>query len=283
MSHSSGNVETPRRRLRIPGVAASSSIGLLLLIVAIGITFAVPHWRKLRLLERVARSGGHVSSHYEGPEWLKEHVGDDDADLLNVITGIWADDVDDALLAMAGQQPALTSVSVSGRDISGDGVRLLANGRRLTSVSIINATLSDTEIRELADLRHLEALELRHNALEGSGFETMSGWEHLKRLDLSYCPISDEGLSSIARLPQIESLNLTGTALTNLGVRHLAEMPELQQVNLFGTAVNNDAIPDLARIPKLKEIDLVDTRVDRHGAHLLSDLRLGVKVTISAP
>ena len=265
-------------RFRIPTAGNLAIVTAVLLIIALGLTRGLPHWNKLRLLRMVEESRGSVRSVYVGPERWRERVGEGDRNFFTRLTRIQADDVDDVFLSLASAQPELQFLSVSGQEISGEGLDPLGGAQSVREISLINAGLNDMEIRPLGGLDGLEKLRLPHNALEGLGFRQFSDRSALRHLDLTYCPVSDQGLRFIARLPNLQSLDLSATAITSRGLIHLELHPELTTLNLYGTSVGDDAIWSLARIPKLDSVVLMDTRVSHSGRELLQQLKPGCRI-----
>ncbi len=267
------------RQIRLP------QVGTLALVAAMGIvlgalaTIGVPHWRKLRLIKFVESNGGLVRTEYDGPRWLATWIGERDGDLLNPITEVAADDVNDELLALAAGQPGLRGLSISGGRVTPGGLRHLTSAR-LETLYLHACALADEDLRFLSGVSNLRTLSLAQNGIQGPGLKHAGGLQQLRQLDVSFNPLTDAGLRYVARLEHLEILDLTGTIVTSAGLGHLRDMPKLQTIRLSQSAINDDAITELGRIRSLREVDLSLTLVSPGGVGRLRTMRPGLKVSM---
>jgi hypothetical protein len=129
--------------------------------------------------------------------------------------------------------PELESLSITGHQHKGDGLRYLASCPKLRHLELHMAIKNDP-------LVHLQVLPL------------------LEHLDLTGTNVDDQGLLlDVAKLTNLRELNLTSLNVTNDGIADLKPLVKLKVLKLnYCSRISDDVVLHLQEFPRLQHIGL---------------------------
>lgn len=214
--------------------------------------------------------------------------------------------LDDTDLAMLGDWPALSHLSLAGTEITdaslrhlaasawlwhleldgtqvtGDGLAQLPCAPRLVSLSLNRTPAGDEALSQIGTFRALNNLQLRGTAVTDDGLAHLAKLPALRYLYLADTQISDVGLAKLASIRTLSQLDLSETRITDVGLPSLAKLP-LSWLELRGTGITDAGVGILATLPALGRIDLSYTGISDASLDSLTKCRklwyLGVKGT----
>ena len=123
-----------------------------------------------------------------------------------------------------------------------DGTALAANLSVLTKVSSVDLSgtnVTDEGLAHLKPLIRLSELNLAHTQITDSGLAHLGGLTNLSVLDASNTKITDAGLVHLTGLKSLSKLNLAETQITDAGLARLRLLMKLSLVNLWHTHVTD--------------------------------------------
>ena len=158
--------------------------------------------------------------------------------------------IDDAVLKIVIQLPAISALTIEDAGISGDGLRQLAASAelagRLRSLSLARCFgITDDALQVLGEFPVLDAVALRDLSLTGSFLKTLdqpSKTLPWTTLVVTNAFLTDEVVVLLPSLaPGLKRLDLRGNlGVTNKSVEVLDKMPALEETHLEGTGVTAD-------------------------------------------
>ncbi len=131
-----------------------------------------------------------------------------------------------------------------------DGTALAANLSVLTKVSSVDLSGTDVTDEGLAHLKpliRLSDLNLADTQITDSGLAHLGGLTNLSILDASNTKITDAGLVHLTGLRRLTELNLARTQITDAGLARLRHLMRLSLVNLWRTHVTDAGAARLKR------------------------------------
>ncbi len=131
-----------------------------------------------------------------------------------------------------------------------DGTALAANLSELTKVSSVDLSGTDVTDEGLAHLKpliRLSELNLGDTQITDSGLAHLGGLTNLSILDASNTKITDAGLVHLRGLRRLSELNLARTQITDAGLARLRHLMKLSLVNLWRTHVTDAGAVRLKR------------------------------------
>ena len=178
---------------------------------------------------------------------------------------------DDGLVHLKGLS-GLKSLSLSGRNISGQGLRHLHGLPRLKDVSIIMDKVDDEGMGGLKGLTAVTSLHLERTQISDAGLANIEGLTALKYLCLTNTAITDAGLVYLKDLTSLEVLRLDVTLISDVGLAHLHNLAALRTLWLQGTDITDKGLVYLKGLQSLNELYLGNTQVSDAGLVNLKEL-----------
>jgi hypothetical protein len=181
--------------------------------------------------------------------------------------------------------PRLTCLDLSHVNLSGEGVRALAQApllRQLTSLRLFNCRLGGDDCKALANSPHLgnlRHLDLDYNDVGAAGAEALacSRGLSLLSLDVSRNSLGDEGARALASgLRGLKALDASLNGLGAEGARALAESPLLADLVTLNLALNQisdagaAALAGSAGAATLRHLALYNNPIGEDGARALA-------------
>jgi len=106
-------------------------------------------------------------------------------------------------------------------NITGSGLKHLANARKLEMLWIFNSPITDQDLDPLLQLPMLKCLRLRKTKITDAGVKKLANIESLEALILEDDKISDASIEYLGKLPKLSDVDLTGTDVTPNGTQQL--------------------------------------------------------------
>jgi hypothetical protein len=173
--------------------------------------------------------------------------------------------IDDGVAAAVGRSKSITSVRLSGADLTDDGVRAITRATQLRSLTLIDAPdVTNASIRGLGELPRLETLELPSIRIDDHGLDELLRLElpELRHLSLARTKISAEGVVALAAGEfRLETLDLSGIPLDRRAIRALARLSTVRLLHLSNCGLNDESIAPLATMTGLAELDILSNQV----------------------
>ena len=167
-------------------------------------------------------------------------------ELKNLKTVTLPNDSSDKGLLEIAKITSLESVAASGKRLTAEGIKTLANLKNLGSLELKSTQLTDKAIDALTTFGGLRYLNLSGSQLlTPTGLNKLSKLRKLRILKLDDCQVNDEVLEHIATLGYLEELFLQGTHITNKGLRHLTNTITLKHIYLYKTTTSARAVSSL--------------------------------------
>jgi hypothetical protein len=171
------------------------------------------------------------------------------------------DITDEGLRALA-HLPRLRSLEVSYCDVTGKGLKHLANPEELWFLTLNGELLNDDLVESLHGMENLVSLDLTGPGVTSKIGTAFRGLKKLKRLRLSRLNVDPTFGNSIARLASLEELTLAGDAIDDGFELPLASLPELTYFSLANTQVGGNVCAALAAATSLESLNLSETPVN---------------------
>jgi beta-lactamase regulating signal transducer with metallopeptidase domain/5-hydroxyisourate hydrolase-like protein (transthyretin family) len=228
--------------------------------------WAFPRLKKLFLKKRQATNDGlsnltklkelEILSVWDATEirarGLKHIVGLPNLKTIHMGNG----ELDDECLAIFGQMPGLTELSLQGNRFTDEGLKHLAGLKKL---QVLHLGLNKNPITE-AGIRHLA------NLME------------LVALDLQWAQVTDESIADLKKLKKLHTLWLNSLAITDAGVDQLLEMKELRDLMVSGTSITERGAERLLKLPNLKTLTLPGKAISEERRNEMRQQRPGLKI-----
>ncbi|WP_341822228.1 leucine-rich repeat domain-containing protein [Wolbachia endosymbiont (group A) of Clivina fossor] len=118
----------------------------------------------------------------------------------------------------------LTSLDLSGDDVTDEGVKELAKLKNLTSLNLDRNYITDEGVKELAKLKNLTSLDLSGVRIGVKGIKELAKLKNLTSLSLLRCygQKDDECVKELAKLKNLISLDLNDNRIGGKGAKALA-------------------------------------------------------------
>src|SRR5262249_18417881 len=135
---------------------------ILLMVVALGLTFGVPLYRQQTIVNRVELLRGKVERRYPGRGWLARSFGNAGIELLGdvVAVDLTGSNVGDADLALLNNLPHLELLTLTDTKITDHGLDHLAGMTNLRALVLTSTWITDAGIAKLESMPQLEGLGL---------------------------------------------------------------------------------------------------------------------------
>lgn len=155
--------------------------------------------------------------------------------------------VNDADLALAGQNDRMTSICLSGCPITGAGLASLSPQRSLNWLDLSRTTVTDLDVTGLLpDASSLSRLSLEATSISPA----LAGWlrraRDLTEIDLSWTSADDLLVGSLAGCRQLETVWLTGSRqVTDRSVDVLLSLPSIKMIDVQRTGITEAGLQRL--------------------------------------
>jgi beta-lactamase regulating signal transducer with metallopeptidase domain/Leucine-rich repeat (LRR) protein len=209
--------------------------------------------------------------------------------------------VTDADLAMLTEITTLTSLTLMGTEISGDGLDRLSGLTNLRFLYLHKTEATDELMDHVTRLPNLISLTLRDSSITFAGLDriaskssmrNLSFWDvritgdavappktapKLRDVQLTKTMVTDAFLDYLAGIRGLTTLRLAETLVSDAGVSRVKELTNLTYLILNDTKITDGGLEDLKGMTRLFELDLSRTDVTDGGlAHLKGLARLRI-------
>jgi hypothetical protein len=216
-------------QLRLPCPLWFAVCAVVLVIVAVGLTFGIPAYRQWSAIDQIEHYRGFKKGSIRsvGPAWLRRCVGEDRMLAFDEIHSLhFMPDINRHL-----------KMHVS-----------WANGPT-------GPVIDDAGLRCVTKIHHLKHLHLGCTNISDAAVVHLCSLQKLETLNLEGTDVSDASVPQLKRLTNLEYLNLDWTQVTDDCLIHLRGLPRLKQVSLAGTVVTYAGIDELKQaVPGLNVI-----------------------------
>jgi hypothetical protein len=169
---------------------------------------------------------------------------------------------------------AVTSISITGGNLSAADARLFGELPRLASLTILNSrSLDDALLEALGSRAPLRSLAVTNAAITDAGIATIAAaFPDLEELDLSSnTNLTGAAMRSIASLPGLRRLALVQTRFNDLHTRRLKGLADLEVLDLRGAMEAGDStLGIVGGLPKLRAFKHRSTIVTDDGVARLA-------------
>ncbi len=169
-----------------------------------------------------------------------------------------------------GRLDFATAVRLDDKWRGGDqSLALLADLRHVSSLSISGSDVSDEGLRHIQGLADLQTLFIGKSRVRGPGIVYLKSLHHLTYLSLNNSPIQDQHIAHLSGLTQLQYLGLDETLVGDGALKKLAGLTDLRILWLNGSRVSDAGLAHLKPFKRLSRIDLSRTLIKGPGlAHL---------------
>ena len=195
-------------RLRLPRSLWIALATVALIIAGTGLRIGVPAYRRRATLVMIRERCGIVESRRNGPEWLREWIGEGRMSNFDDIEGVQF-------------RPDLATFKIRVRHGFYLGVDVVADPGV--------ATIDDPSLAMIRRLPRLKRLDLDWTNVGDTGMQHVAALTELEELYLRETDVSDACIPILAGLTMLKQLDLTGTRMTDEGVAKLrAALPKCE-------------------------------------------------------
>ncbi|MFN0056482.1 MAG: hypothetical protein ACKV0T_30410 [Planctomycetales bacterium] len=174
--------ETRRFSIHLPRPLWLCLGTFVVVIVAGGIRFGMPVYRRQVAIREIERVGGIVATRNVGPVWLRSVVGEE-----------WMQRFDDVV-----------EVYLTDTQFTDAGLRHLEALSALRLLNLRGTQSSDAGLVHLEALSHLETLDLNSTNVTDAGLVHLKGLTRLQRLFVMGTQVTAEGVADLeAALPDL--------------------------------------------------------------------------------
>jgi hypothetical protein len=142
--------------------------------------------------------------------------------------------IGDRGLAHLRAMPNLTSLSLSGTNVSDDGMEAVASLRKLRFLQLDGSCVGDMGVSRLRELSQLEVLGLFETGISDVAADDLASLTNLRRLRLTRTSVTDSGLIKLKSLAKLELLDV-GPSVTQEGAQILKESLPNCRIEVWGT------------------------------------------------
>jgi hypothetical protein len=166
-------------------------------------------------------------------------------------------------LELFSRLPHLTTLKVTGPEISDAGIAHLAKLEGLEVLWLVNTTITNEGLVPLKELPKLKELNLRRSeGVTDEGLAHLRDFPSLQYLHLLYNSFSDDGLKHLEGMTQLRLLDLRGNmGLTDEGIAHLAGLTGLRALKLRSLMVGNAGLEHLKGLTELTHLTVEDAQM----------------------
>lgn len=192
--------------------------------------------------------------------------------LKGLVVDGWTDDHLRAISEQACWQ--LSSLGVSGKQLSSDGFRRLASHRELHTLNLSGTMVSAADcIFLLAALPHLQELDISGTSVSGFSAVDTSRLNLTPLSALTTLRLSDTSVSAadciflMSVLPHLQELDISHTSVSGFSAvdasrLNMAALSSLETLDLYGANVSDaDCVFLLNGLPQLQKLDISHTNL----------------------
>jgi len=242
-------VEPRRFTARLPRPLWIGLLAAVLALVAAGLQSGRPIYRQIAAIREIERLGGTVQYDPRGPQWLRDHFGDERMRLFDAVVGVdlhGTETTDATLSYLVNRLPGLQKLVLDKTQVTNRGLSFLTDMPKLEWLSLKDTQVGDVGLAHLKSITTLFALDLTNTHVTDAGLAHLKGLTSLEGLILDETRITDAGLSYLARL-KLLTFAMNKTRVTDAGLAHLKGMTGLKELYLDGTPVTDAGAAELKR------------------------------------
>ncbi len=180
-------------------------------------------------------------------------------------------DTNSTLERLVQLNPNLRSLSLSGSNITNEGVDFLTHLPYLEKLDLSSCkNLTGNSLYRLRGIP-LKKLSIMGSKIDDNGLSNLRDTP-LESLALNGCPITDQGLANLGPKESLHTLSFDHCKqITGAGVRHLSQFPNLKSLSMsFCEGIAPDGFDGLAALSSLESLRMGGCRVT---ALTLSDIQ----------
>jgi len=197
----------------------------------------------------------------------------------------------------------LKDISLSGPDVTDDGLQAIGRLKNLADLKLDGAAISEKGLEHLKDLTTLAVIRISATKITPKAFEQFIGdHPNLRSVSIPQTGLGDEGLriasnlknlivllagsspeenitdAGVVHLKQcssLQALHLNNAKLTEAGIKTLGEIGSLVDLHLNGlsrTAVTDTSAADLAKLRRLRTLEIAGSGLTDAGLVHLREL-----------
>ncbi|MEM8670531.1 MAG: hypothetical protein AAGG48_23600 [Planctomycetota bacterium] len=137
----------------------------------------------------------------------------------------------DRHLALLRHFPSISSVSISGIQVTNKGLDHLSKLKSLSSLSINQSQITDNGLAKLKSLENLRTISLRATEFSGFGLSKLKDVPKLVHISLS-TSVDEDDLRGLVQVPQVRSLYMSEVEMGASTAELLNQMDHVTQCNL---------------------------------------------------
>jgi hypothetical protein len=186
------------------------------------------------------------------------------------------------LRALRGH-PHLRHVSLGGIDLSGDGLRYLADIPNLHTLRIGRCKMSADswaalgeldqvselvllspnarDLSHLAEMAGLESLTLSRVELQEGDPQFFGELPHLKELKISESVVFENAVDDITQIVDLENLEVRKSTWTDDSMRKLAALKKLKRLVIPGANVTDASVKSFQSLPQLATLEIRNSKI----------------------
>ena len=166
----------------------------------------------------------------------------------------------------------LTSLSLGGNEIGGDGAKAIASLTNLTSLSLDGNNIGDEGAKAIASLTNLTSLSLHRSIIGDEGAKAIASLTNLTSLSLHSNEIGDEGAKAIASLTNLTDLTLVGDNVGDGGAKAISSLTNLTSLSMFYNCIGDEGAKAIASLTNLTSLSLGGNNIGDEGATAIASL-----------
>jgi hypothetical protein len=184
-----------------------------------------------------------------------------------------------------GSFSAIKDLTISGKTITDETLKLLASLTELERFSCDGIQLTDAGYRQFTAFKKLKSISFFHPAFRskeftGSGLLYLKELPHLEKLTFAGSTAGDGALEAIGQISQLKEFRTWHTAQSQAGNLHLVKLANLRALRIgqrlpeWGkdspVSFDESTMLEIAKLKKLESLELTEARL---SAKILSQLQ----------
>lgn len=159
----------------------------------------------------------------------------------------------------------LTTLNVSGTQITDAGMLEIGKFTSLTSLYISKAEISDVGVKELRHLNNLTTLNIVGNKITDEGLKSIGELTQLERLHIGRSDVTEVGLKELNNLKNLRELNLANASLNDACVKELSQFTSLTILLLGSNEMTDAGLDELSNLKNLKLLEYIPNKTTSTG------------------
>jgi hypothetical protein len=166
----------------------------------------------------------------------------------------------------------LTSINVSGTNLTDKGVSYLSALKKLVSIDLGSTNLTDKCMHDIAAMPRLSRINLDHTNIGDPGLEILAANPRIQYLSLLDTKISAAGVESLLNFPKLRFLNLSGIKLDKKSLEEICRLLDLQELHLTDCGLQDGYLSNLRNLQDLRHLELNENDVSNKSIDICSQL-----------